>query len=79
MQKKQIAEYERKTRSQPNGINPKIETNQINNRTVSLVPRCLTKNPFTKSLIKSAEYKNIPKSSYPVKIVQIDSTKRIAY
>lgn len=32
-----------------------------------------------KSLIKNAEYKKIPKSSYPVSIVQIDSIKSIAY
>lgn len=79
MQKKQSEAYERITRSNPKGIKPKIVINQINIKMIIFGNNFLTKNPFTKSLIKNAEYKKIPKSSYPVSIVQIDSIKSIAY
>ena len=49
------------------------------NKNVILEYKCYIKNPLTNSLINRAEYKKIPKSSYPVRMVQMDSIKSIAY
>ena len=57
MQKKQSEAYERITRSNPKGIKPKIVINQINIKMNIFGNNFLTKNPFTKCLIKNAEYK----------------------
>ncbi len=77
--KKKIDAYERITRSKPKGINPKTDINHMINKNVILEYKCFIKNPLTNSLINRAEYKKIPKSSYPVRMVQMDSIKSIAY